>query len=144
MLGHQLIFLYSTKYYSGKRFSYVFDGLYDGYDDGSTLIYIPTVSDPNVVYNGVSEGEVLSAVAGSWCSWYNVAPNSGQLPYTRQLDLRIAQEIPSVLDHKLIIYFDLLNVMNFINDEKGHSYFQRYRALGEFLNLQDLTLMVKL
>ena len=118
------------KAYSGKRFSYVFDGLYDGYDDGSTLIYIPTVSDPNVVYNGVSEGEVLSAVAGLGTPGTHVEANSGQLPYTRQLDLRIAQEIPSVLDHKLIIYFDLLNVMNFINDEKGHSYFQRYSSRG--------------
>ena len=118
------------KAYSGKRFSYVFDGLYDGYDDGNTLIYIPTVNDPNVVYSGVTEGEVLDAVAGLGAAGSHVVANSGQLPYTRQLDLRISQEIPTIMDHKLIIYFDLLNVLNFINEDKGHSYFQRYSTRG--------------
>ena len=116
------------KAYSGRRFSYVFDGIDDGYDDGSTLLYIPTAGDPNVVYSGVTEGEVLSAVAGIGAAGQHVIANSGKLPYTRQLDLRISQEIPSIMDHKLVIYFDLLNVMNFINEDKGHAYYQRYNT----------------
>ena len=129
------------KAYSGKRFSYGFDGLYDGYDDGNTLLYIPTAGDTNVVYSGITEGAVLSAVSHLGAAGHHVAANSGSLPYTRQLDLRIAQEIPLPSlrlrassgdrgfgvgsdSHKIIVYFDLLNVMNFINEDKGHSYFQ--------------------
>jgi hypothetical protein len=116
------------KAYSGKRFSYGFDGLYDGYDDGNTLLYIPTVNDSNVVYSGVTEGEVLQAVSHLGTAGQHLVANSGSLPYTRQLDLRIAQEVPLPAvgshDHKVLIYFDLLNVMNFINEDKGKSYFQ--------------------
>ena len=121
------------KAYSGRRFSYVFDGIDDGYDDGSTLLYIPTVGDANVVYQGVSEGEVLSAVEGIGTPGSHVVANSGSLPWTRQLDMRIAQEIPVRLDylnHKLFVYFDLLNVLNFINEDKGHAYYQRYNTRG--------------
>jgi hypothetical protein len=116
------------KAYSGRRFSYVFDGIDDGYDDVSTLLYIPTVGDPNVVYQGVTEGEVLSAVAGLGTPGSHVKANTGQLPYTRQLDLRISQEIPTIRDHKFIVYFDLLNVLNYINEDKGHSYYQSYNT----------------
>jgi hypothetical protein len=121
------------KAYSGRRFSYVFDGIDDGYDDGSTLLYIPTVGDANVVYQGVSEGEVLSAVEGIGTPGSHVVANSGSLPWTRQLDMRIAQEIPVRLDylnHKLFVYFDLLNVLNFINEDKGHAYYQRFNTRG--------------
>ena len=113
------------KVYSGRRFSYVFDGMDDGYDDASTLLYIPTAGDPNVVYSGVTEGEVLNHVAGLGTPGSHVKANTGELPYTRQLDMRIAQEIPTIRDHKFVIYFDLLNVLNYINEDKGHSYFQR-------------------
>jgi hypothetical protein len=116
------------KAYSGRRFSYVFDGIDDGYDSASTLLYIPTVGDPNVVYQGVTEGEVLSAVAGLGTPGSHVKANTGQLPYTRQLDLRISQEIPTIRDHKFIVYFDLLNVLNYINEDKGHSYYQSYNT----------------
>ena len=129
------------KAYSGKRFSYGFDGLYDGYDDGNTLLYIPTAGDANVVYSGVTEGEVLQAVSHLGTAGQHLDANSGSLPYTRQLDLRISQEIPLPAlrlgassgdrnlgigsdSHKILVYFDLLNVMNFINEDKGQSYFQ--------------------
>ena len=117
------------KAYSGKRFSYVFDGIDDGYDDGNTLLYIPTLNDPNVVYSGVTEAEVLSVVQGIGTPGSHVAANSGQVPWTRSLDLRISQEIPMpVLDHKLFVYFDVLNVLNLINEDKGHAYYQRYSS----------------
>ena len=131
------------KAYSGKRFSYGFDGLDDGYDDGNTLLYIPTVGDPNVVYSGVTEGEVLSAVSHLGAAGHHLAANSGSLPYTRQLDLRIAQEIPvksnyfGIDGHKVIVYFDLLNVMNFINEDKGHSYYQS-QGMRRVLNSNGL------
>jgi hypothetical protein len=121
------------KVYSGKRFSYTLDGFDDGYSEYNTLLYVPTANDPNVVYSGVAEGEVLSALEGIGTPGSHVEANSGQLPYTRGLDLRIAQEIPvrlDYLDHKLVVYFDLLNVLNFINEDKGHVYYQRYGTRG--------------
>ena len=58
------------------------------------LLYVPTANDPNVVYAGVTEGEVLSALQGIGTPGSHVEANSGQLPYSRGLDLRISQEIP--------------------------------------------------
>ena len=121
------------KVYSGKRFTYTLDGFDDGYSEYNTLLYVPTVNDPNVVYDGVTEGEVLSALEGIGTPGSHVEANSGQLPYTRGLDLRIAQEIPvrlDYLDHKLVVYFDLLNVLNYINEDKGHVYYQSYGTRG--------------
>ena len=88
------------------------------------------------MYQGVTEGEVLTAVQGIGTPGSHVEANSGQLPYTRGLDLRIAQEIPvrssyfGIDDHKFVLYFDLLNVLNFINEDKGHVYYQRYSTRG--------------
>jgi|TARA_B100001093_G_scaffold36918_1_gene31626 hypothetical protein len=118
------------KVYSGKRFSYTLDGFDDGYSEYNTLLYIPTIDDPNVVYQGVTEGQVLAAVEGIGSPGSHVEANSGQLPYTRGLDLRIAQEIPTIRDHRFVVYFDLLNVLNFINEDKGHVYYQNYSTRG--------------
>jgi hypothetical protein len=124
------------KVYSGKRFSYTLDGFDDGYSRYNTLMYVPTKGDPNVVYQGVTEGEVLTAVQGIGTPGSHVEANSGQLPYTRGLDLRIAQEIPvrssyfGIDDHKFVLYFDLLNVLNFINEDKGHVYYQSFSTRG--------------
>ena len=135
------------KVYSGKRFSYTLDGFNDGYSEYNTLLYVPTANDPNVVYAGVTEGEVLSALQGIGTPGSHVEANSGQLPYSRGLDLRISQEIPLPSlrlrassgdkgfgvgsdSHKVIVYFDLLNVLNFINEDKGHVYYQRYGTRG--------------
>jgi hypothetical protein len=57
--------------------------------------------------------------------------NHSTLPWTKQLDMRIAQEIPTFVDgHKLFVYFDVLNLMNFIDDEKGHQKYYRYGSRG--------------
>jgi hypothetical protein len=124
------------KVYSGKRFTYTLDGFDDGYSRYNTRMYVPTAGDPNVVYQGVTEGEVLTAVQGIGAPGSHVDAHTGQLPYTRGLDLRIAQEIPvnnnyfGIKDHKLVLYYDLLNVLNFINEDKGHVYYQRYNTRG--------------
>jgi hypothetical protein len=122
------------KAYSGSPYSYVLDGFDNGMDDASTLMYVPTANDPNVVYDGVSENDVMNAIntagLGSWQG--RVMPrNHSTLPWTKQLDMRIAQEIPTFVDgHKLFVYFDVLNLMNFIDDEKGHQKYYRYGSRG--------------
>ena len=122
------------KAYSGSPFSYILDGFDNGMDDASTLMYVPTASDPNVVYDGVSENDVLNAIntagLGSWQG--RVMPrNHHTLPWTKQLDMRIAQEVPTFVDgHKLFVYFDVLNLMNLIDEDKGHQKYYRYGARG--------------
>ena len=122
------------KAYSGSPFSYVLDGFDNGMDDASTLMYVPTANDPNVVYDGVTENEVLNAInAAGLGSWQGrVMPrNHSTLPWTKQLDMRIAQEVPTFVDgHKLFVYFDVLNLMNLIDDEKGHQKYYRFGSRG--------------
>jgi hypothetical protein len=110
-------------------------------------MYVPTANDPNVVYDGVSENDVLNAIntagLGSWQG--RVMPrNHHTLPWTKQLDMRIAQEIPTFVDgHKLFVYFDVLNLMNFIDDEKViRSTIDTEQEA--YLNLVDLMMLVKL
>ena len=117
---------------SGRPYSYTFDNLalFD-YDD-AVLAYIPGVGDPNVVYSGISENVVLahidklglSGLAGS------IAPrNAGTAPYYRSLDMRLAKEIPGFLDDdKFMLYFDVMNLLNFFNDSDGIRYYKNNYA----------------
>ena len=57
--------------------------------------------------------------------------NHHTLPWTKQLDLRIAQEVPTFIDgHKLFVYLDVLNLMNLIDEDKGHQKYYRYGGRG--------------
>jgi hypothetical protein len=58
------------KAYSGRRFSYVFDGMDDGYDDSSTLLYIPTAGDPNVVYEWSNRGRGSKSLNWYRYTWF--------------------------------------------------------------------------
>ena len=122
------------KAYSGAPYSYILDGFYNGMDDGSTLMYVPVAGDANVAYDGVTEAEVLAAItAAGLDSWGGkVLPrNSHTLPWTKQLDLRIAQEVPTFIDgHKLHVYLDVLNLMNLIDEDKGHQKYYSYGGRG--------------
>ena len=47
------------------------------------------------------------------------ARNAFNSPWYSRLDLRITQDINVFKDHKVIVYLDLLNLLNLIDDEKG-------------------------
>ena len=56
----------------------------------------------------------LSAYKGTY------APrNAFNSPWISRLDLRVTQDIKVFDDHKFIVYLDLLNLLNMIDDEKG-------------------------
>ncbi len=122
------------KAYSGSPYSHTLDGFDNGLDDGSTLMYVPTAGDANVVYDGVTENDVLAAITkaglNSWAG--RVIPrNHHNLPWTKQLDMRIAQEVPTFVDgHKLFVYLDVLNLMNLIDEDKGHQKYYNYGSRG--------------
>ncbi len=117
---------------SGEKFSVVYDevgynsvgGSPNFYSDNS-LPYIPTgLTDPNVVFTSPTvAAEVMAHINGSGLERYKgtYAPrNSFEGPKYSRLDLRITQDFKVYKDHKVIIYFDFLNILNYINEDKGH------------------------
>lgn len=115
--------------YSGRPYSHAYRDFYQDGEEGlfdrdwAVLAYIPTANDPNVVYDGVSEGEILTHIENLGLTKYaggNVPKNAGTAPYYRSLDIRILQEFPGFFEKdKFTVYFDMLNFLNFINDENG-------------------------
>lgn len=46
--------------------------------------------------------------------------NSLRMPWFNELDLRITQDIPTIMGQKFQIYVDILNVLNLLNSDWGH------------------------
>ena len=89
-----------------------------------SLAYIPTgASDPNVSFTSSAVASaVMDHVNSTGLSAYkgSHAPrNAFNSPWYSRLDLRITQDINVFDDHKIIVYLDLLNLLNMIDDEKG-------------------------
>lgn len=118
---------------SGAPFSYIygFDLNNDGFD-ANDLFYIPKdnsdillgkvsggvyTPDPNMYaeFNSfVNNDEYLSTHRGQ------VAERNGATnPWVDYIDMHISQAIPVVAGHKLILNFDILNLMNLINSDWG-------------------------
>jgi outer membrane receptor for ferrienterochelin and colicin len=116
---------------SGERYSVTFDEV--GYNSvgGSnrfysdySLAYIPTgASDPNVVFTSPAvAAAVMNHINSTGLANYKgtYAPrNAFQGPDYRRVDLRITQDIGLWKDHKLTVYFDVLNLLNLLDDDKG-------------------------
>ncbi|WP_119967887.1 TonB-dependent receptor [Shewanella japonica] len=88
------------------------------------LPYIPTgADDPNVTYNGLTYEEFKAAVDEIGLGKYagGIAPKgTDNQPWVHQLDFRFTQELPGFMDdHKGILYFDIKNVLNLMNDDWG-------------------------
>jgi len=116
---------------SGENFSVVFDevgynsvgGSPNFYSDNS-LAYIPTgVADANVVFSSAAvAAQVMNHVNNTGLKDYKgtYAPrNAFQGPKFSKLDLRITQDVSVWRDHKVIVYLDFLNIMNYLNENKG-------------------------
>jgi len=90
----------------------------------SSLAYIPTgAGDPNVSFsNAAAAQSVMAHVNSSDLRNYkgSYAPrNAFTNPYYGRLDLRITQDIQVMEGHKVIVYLDMLNLLNYIDDKKG-------------------------
>ncbi|MDC0072888.1 TonB-dependent receptor [Gammaproteobacteria bacterium] len=110
---------------SGEPYSVTFDGdsMTDG-SDGYDLAYIPTgASDSKVEFASPAvAAAVMAHVNGSGLAGYRgtYAPrNAFNSPWIRSLDLRITQDIQVMEGHKVIVYLDITNILNLIDDEKG-------------------------
>lgn len=128
------------KGYSGDPFSYVYGQLNMGgsLNADDVLVYVPTgVNDPNVVFSSAAvAAQVMDAISSAGLDGYKgrIAPrNIGTTPKERRVDLRISQEIPLISDHKLFIYFDVLNLLNLIDSDKGKDYYYGFDT-AELIN----------
>ena len=114
---------------SGEPYSVTFDGYDDAFandrsDGGYDAAYIPTgAADPNVVFSSAAVADaVMAHVNGSGLASYKgtiVPRNAFNSPWTSSLDLRITQDINVMDGHKVILYLDITNVLNLIDDNKG-------------------------
>jgi hypothetical protein len=118
---------------SGNPFSYTFLGDMSGYrTDGENieLLYVPSVSDPNVLYaDGFDLDAFNQFLDDSGLSGYRgtaVPRNSFNSPWEGTFDVRIAQELPVGAgipglgkDQKAVLYVDIENVLNLINSDWG-------------------------
>ena len=101
------------------------------YNDYS-LAYVPTgANDPNVVFTSASvAADVMAHINSGPLAQYKgtYAPrNAFTTPGYSRLDIRLTQELPGPMDgHKFIFYVDLLNVLNMLDDDKGHVYEYSY------------------
>ena len=85
---------------------------------------MPTgASDPNVVFAGDAVADaVMAHVNSSGLSSYKgtiVPRNAFNSPWNSSLDLRITQDIEVMEGHKVIVYLDITNLLNLIDDDKG-------------------------
>jgi len=150
-------------HHSGEPFSVTFDndngvtgarGHYGGYD----LAYIPTgADDPNVAFVVVGKDEtgantytpsdevasaVMAHVNGTSLANYKgtYAPrNAFTSPWVTRLDLRITQEInlpeywSAIGENKAIIYLDIINLGNLLDDESGVVRDYAYNTSGQIV-----------
>lgn len=114
---------------SGEPYSVTFDGYDDAFansksDGGYDAAYIPSgTDDPNVVFKDAQVAALVMAhVNNSGLAEYKgrIAPrNVFNSPWRSNLDLRITQDINLFDGHKVIVYLDITNLLNLIDDEKG-------------------------
>ena len=121
-------------------------------DDSSSLLYIPTASDPLVCYSSgcsaegtpaalAREAEVLNHLYNVWgLSGYagQIAPrDAGNFPWQSSLDLNIVQEVPGFRDDdKFVLTFALENLLNFLDDDKGIVNYGYYSGRVDVIDLK--------
>ena len=103
-----------------------------------SLAYVPSgADDANVVFSSASVAtDVMAHINSTALAKYKgtYAPrNAFTNPDYDRLDIRITQEIPAFRDHKFIVYFDLLNVMNMLDDEDGRVFEYGYNNSRQIL-----------
>ncbi|MEZ7965828.1 MAG: carboxypeptidase regulatory-like domain-containing protein [Pseudomonadales bacterium] len=134
---------------SGEPYSVTFDNRYGitgarGHYGGYDLAYIPTGADDAKVNFASADvaTAVMAHVNATALSGFKgtYAPrNAFTGPWTSRLDLRITQEInfpeflPQVGENKAIIYLDLINLGNLIDDDSGIVRAYRYNSSRQIL-----------
>ncbi|MFQ3207558.1 MAG: hypothetical protein ACI9IT_001716 [Glaciecola sp.] len=95
---------------------------------GNYTAYVPTANDPNVVYTGATEAEVLAYFDAAGLSGFaggHVDKNVSNTPWTTRMDLSVRQELPAFMeDDSFEVYFVVRNLLNLIDSSAGKVYTQ--------------------
>lgn len=123
---------------SGKNYSHTYSNGNAGFGGlgliGSfnpKLLYIPTgTNDPLVTYAAGMDGQAFDDYIDSKSCLSEargtvVGRNTCQNDWVHRWDIRISQEIKVFGDHSLLLFFDIENIGNLINDDWG-----RYEEYG--------------
>ncbi|PJA99844.1 MAG: hypothetical protein CO128_02405 [Ignavibacteriales bacterium CG_4_9_14_3_um_filter_30_11] len=130
---------------NGAPFSYIYrnDINNDGFDSND-LFYIPR--DDSDILLGTVSGGVFTPDAQMYADFNSfiandeyLSANRGKIaerngatnPWVSYVDLHIAQEVPIVTGHKLVLSLDIENLMNLINSDWGenNSVFSTFRIV---------------
>ncbi len=120
-----LSFFYEGR--EGRPYSYGFlnDANGDGVG-GNDLLFIPMID--NISYSTGSSPEDIAAFRDYFLSTDYLRDNQGSVarrnaetsPWVHQVDMRLSQDIPFFADTKAVVFLDVENIGNLINDEWGH------------------------
>lgn len=95
---------------------------------GNYTAYVPTPNDPNVVYTGASEAEVLAYFDAAGLSGFaggHVDKNVSSMPWVSRMDLSVRQELPGLMDgDSFEVYFVVRNLLNLIDSSAGKVFTQ--------------------
>jgi outer membrane receptor for ferrienterochelin and colicin len=95
---------------------------------GNYTAYVPTANDPNVIYTGATEAEVLAFFDEQGLSGYagrHVDKNQARTPWQSTMDLFVSQEVPGFMEgHKGEVYLVVNNFLNMIDSSAGKVYSQ--------------------
>jgi hypothetical protein len=117
---------------SGRPFCYVYNG--DANFDGqfsNDMIYVPASADEVIMTAGtfdlietfIQSDEALRSHRGQ------ILPrNAAREPWVNRLDLRVAQQIPSISGQNFEITLDILNFLNLLNSDWGEQRFALFQA----------------
>ncbi|GLS84058.1 TonB-dependent receptor [Paraferrimonas haliotis] len=103
-------------------------------NSNSYLPYIPTdENDPNVAFGGgLTYEDFMKAVNELGLGKYAgqiIPKGTSNQPWIHQLDFRFTQEVPGfTAEHKGVVYFDVKNVLNLVNDNWGKVRYQSFNS----------------
>ncbi len=128
---------------SGRPFSYTYDNntptslFGDSDNEERNLFYVPTgPSDPLVDFSTLdaqgTTDDFFAYLASTGLNAYagQISPrNAFEQPWTTDIDVRIAQEIPLPgADHRLNVFLDIENILNLFGDDNN---LQTFKAAGD-------------
>jgi len=127
--------------YSTLLDSQSFDSINGDGTDGNDLFYVPSGPSDVVIINGTFD-QLDAYIKSDDCLDSNrgrIAPrNCSTAPWSHTLDLHVAQDIP-VFGTNLQLTFDLLNLMNLLDEDSGVLRYANFNAvtIAQYRGLSD-------
>jgi len=134
---------------SGRPYSTTFNRDVNGDFQSNDLIYVNQPGEVAVVFNNASAGSPSDPVAeAAWEAYIDsdaglsnargsiVGRNASFAPWSQSLDFRFAQDLP-IKGRKFQVTFDVENLLNLIDSDKGHVRFVPFSEISPVELLLD-------